>query len=56
MSTLRIFLNDERKEVIGMKQHFYAVARHGALLRALLVLTVIAAIAIVGGAPGGFGP
>jgi len=39
-----------------MRQLFYAGARHGVLLRALFVLTVMAAIAIAGGAPDWFYP
>ena len=56
MLTFRGFLNTERKEVIRMRQLFYAVARHGVMLRALFVLTVMAAIAIAGGAPYSNGP
>ena len=39
-----------------MRQLFYAGARYRVLLRALFILTVMAAIAIAGGAPGGFEP
>lgn len=34
-----------------MRQFFYAVVRHGFMLRALLVLTVMAAIAIAVAGP-----
>ncbi|GAJ03327.1 unnamed protein product [marine sediment metagenome] len=39
-----------------MRQLFYAASRHGVMLRALFVLTVIVAIAIAGGAPDSFDP
>ncbi len=39
-----------------MRRLFYAGARHGVILRALFVLTVMAAIVIAGAAPDGFGP
>jgi len=39
-----------------MRKLFYAGARHGVILRALLVLTVMVAIAIAGAAPDAFGP
>ena len=51
MLKLRVPLNAKRKEVIRMRQLFHGVARHSAVLRALLVLTVMAATAIALGAP-----
>ena len=39
-----------------MRQLFYVAARHGVMLRALFVLTVLAAIAKAGGAPNAFEP
>jgi len=39
-----------------MRQIFYAGARHGVVLRALFVLTIMAAIAIAGAAPNAFVP
>ena len=56
MLTFRGLLNAERKEVIRMRQFFYAMARHGVMLRVLFVLTVMAAIAIAGAAPDCVGP
>ena len=56
MSTFKIILDNDRKGVIHMRQLFYTVARHRVMLKALLVLTIMAAAAIVGGAPGGFDP
>jgi hypothetical protein len=52
----RELLNVNGKEVIGMRHFFYAVARHGVMLRALFVLTILAAIVIAGAAPNGFHP
>jgi len=54
--TFRELLNAERKEVIDMRQLFHTVARHGVMLRALFILTVMAAIAIAGAAPDAFNP
>jgi uncharacterized protein involved in exopolysaccharide biosynthesis len=52
----RELLNAKGKEVIGMRKLFYTVARRSVMLRALFVLTVLAAIAIAGAAPNGFHP
>jgi hypothetical protein len=52
----RELLNANGKEVVDMRQLFYAMARQGVMLRALFVLTVLAAIAIAGAAPNAFHP
>jgi len=52
----RELLNAKGKEVIRMRRFFYRAARHGIMLRALFVLTVLAAIAIAGAAPNGYHP
>jgi hypothetical protein len=52
----RELLNAKGKEVIGMRKLSYTVARHSVMLRALFVLTVLAAIAVAGAAPDGFHP
>jgi hypothetical protein len=48
---LRVPLNAKRKGVICVRQLFYGVARHSVVLRALLALSVIAAMAIALGGP-----
>jgi len=54
--TFRELLNAERKEVIDMRRLFYVGAWHGVVLKALFVLTIMAAIAIAGAAPAAFVP